>query len=55
MIRNVMIAAIVQRPNIPDILEIRSNKSSAICYRLEVVKFKMLYLRAQLDSETIWR
>ena len=49
-----MIATIVQRPNILDILEIRSNRSSAICYRLEVVKFKMLCLMAQLDSE-LWR
>ena len=36
-----MIAMIVQRPNILDILEIESNRSSAICYRLEMVKFKL--------------
>ena len=38
-----MIATFVQKPNILDILEIRSNRLSAIRYRLEVVKFKMLY------------
>ena len=39
-----MIATFVQKSNILDILEIRSNRPSAICYPLEVVKFKMLYL-----------
>ena len=52
-----MIATIVQRPNILDILEIRSNRSSAICYRLEMVEFKVqdALPHDPVGLGTIWR
>ena len=49
-----MIATFVQKPNILDISGIRSNRLSAICYRLEMVKFKVqdaLPSMARFDSE----
>ena len=42
MIRNVMIATIVQRLKTLDISEIQSSTSRAICCWLEMVGFKML-------------